>query len=141
MEDMEKKTFVMTDKQYNHGACLNEYKGKISICNADLTDSGDVYMQWAYPQYNNKPNEKCLPWAIRLGDVPSAITLLKSMIVQLEKLGREGEPEAVKPSTDTQGEAKRQEGLTAQEPRRTTLPEPPAGYSTPPPGVDEDIPF
>ena len=119
-EDLEKKSFVMTNKQYKHGACLNEYKGVVSICNADISDAGDVYMQWAYPQYNNKPNEKCLPWAIRLGDTPSAITLLKSMIVQLERLNREGEPAPIQPEQSAA---------------------PAAGISTPPAGVDTDLPF
>ena len=79
-----KESYVEVDERYHNGVCLDEYKGIISICNADKSDEGEVYKSWCFPQRDRKPIEKAVPWGLRLGDKTSAISILKELLAGLE---------------------------------------------------------
>jgi hypothetical protein len=71
--------------KYNNGPMLELYGDDYSIAQCRYSEKNDqVYMQWAYPQINRQPADKCLPWKIKLGSKDKAINILRDMIKEIQ---------------------------------------------------------
>ena len=70
--------------RFNECVQLNNYHGAISLVAAREGKDGKVYMQWCYPQFNDKPLDKSLPWKVPLGTRDEAVTILKALLAELE---------------------------------------------------------
>jgi len=97
--DMRDSTFIIMDKEYKSGLCLDDFNDQISICSARRGKEDDkVYLDWIFPQgQDRKPISKSLPWKISLGDINRAIKILHALGNRLETLSKEGEPTETKP--------------------------------------------
>jgi len=74
------------DSRFGDGVVLNEYRNEFSLVAAKQKD-GKTFMEWMYPQKKDgskAPNEKSLPWKIKLGSKEEAIRLLKFFLERLE---------------------------------------------------------
>ena len=71
---------------YGDGILLDEYKNEFSLVAAKRKD-GKTFMEWVYPQKRDgsrAPQEKSLPWKIKLGPRDEAIKVLRFFLARLE---------------------------------------------------------
>jgi hypothetical protein len=85
---MEKEIFYEYpgEKTFGDGILLNEFRGEFSLVAAKSKD-GKTLMEWVYPQKRDgsrAPQEKSLPWKIKLGTKDEAIQALRFFLAQLE---------------------------------------------------------
>lgn len=74
------------DNSFGDGILLNEFRGEFSLVAARHKD-GKPLMEWVYPQKRDgsrAPQEKSLPWKIRLGTRDEAIKALRFFLAKLE---------------------------------------------------------
>ena len=84
---MLEETYIQTDDRYSQGIVLDEYNGKLSLCNANEGKDGKIYLQWCFPQdKDKKPRPKPLPWKITLGDLSQAAHILETYLVAVNKM-------------------------------------------------------
>lgn len=72
---------------YGNGVLLDEYRDEFSLVLAKHKE-GKTLMEWVFPQKRDgskQPQEKSLPWKIRLGKRDDAIRMLRFFLGQLEK--------------------------------------------------------
>ena len=59
--------FKMIDTHYQSGIVIDNYNGKISLQTARSKD-GDIWVDWAYPQYKKEPIDKAVPMSVHIGN-------------------------------------------------------------------------
>jgi len=92
---MEKSKFFWKNEgsEYGEGLLLDEYHGKYSLVSAREAQTGEVYMQWCYPQGpDRKPREKSVPWKVNFGKKQAMIDALKYFLSILEDDGEDEAP-------------------------------------------------
>jgi hypothetical protein len=73
-----------TDSEYGDGVMLDEYQGTYSLVNAKKGKTGEVYLQWCFPQGpDRKPREKSIPWKVKLGNQEQALKTLRYFVALL----------------------------------------------------------
>ena len=89
----DKYFYADPDSEYGEGVLLDEYNGRYSLVSARQRKTGEIYMQWGFPQARDgskKPIDKSLPWKITPGNKDAMIKMLQYFLGLLET-GGDGE--------------------------------------------------
>ena len=76
----DKYFYADPDSEYGEGVLLDEYNGKYSLVSARESKTGEIFMQWCFPQARDgskKPIDKSVPWKVTPGDKDAMVKMLQ----------------------------------------------------------------
>lgn len=76
--------YVCTDKEYNRGVMLNEYKGEWSIVSAYEKQDGTIGVEFGSKEVGKEKKKVSLPLAGRLGNRKQAADILRTYLAALD---------------------------------------------------------